>query len=130
MILALRTDRPEASLSLLEGDKAIYEYTWQAHRELSDTIFEKIDSILATQNKKITDLKGIVIYQGPGSFTGLRIGITVANTLSYSLSIPIAAAVGESWLAEALKKLSTKTYDDTIITPEYGSAPHITQPRK
>lgn len=130
MILALRTDRPEASLSLVEKDKVIYEYAWHAHRELSDTIFKKIEDVLATQNTKPTDLKGIVIYQGPGSFTGLRIGITVANTLSYSLSIPIAAAVGESWLAEALKKLSTKTYDGTIIAPEYGSAPHITQPRK
>ncbi len=69
------------------------------------------------------------MYEGPGSFTGLRIGITVANTLAYSLNIPIAGAEGESWLDDSLANLSGMT-EPTVILPKYGSDAHITKPRK
>jgi len=129
MILALRTDKPEAELYIYENGSQIDSLKWQAHRELSDTLLIKIDEILT--NNKITksELLGIIIYQGPGSFTGLRIGITVANTLSYSLRIPIAAATGEGWINSALENLKTVS-SLRVIIPEYGGEAHITKPRK
>jgi tRNA threonylcarbamoyladenosine biosynthesis protein TsaB len=129
MILALRTDKPEAELYLYEAENQLQKITWQAHRELSDTLLTKIDELLGLEAKRLSDLTGIVVYQGPGSFTGLRIGISVANTLAYSLKIPISAATNEDWLAEALKNLPAQAKPQ-IIMPEYGSEAHITAPRK
>lgn len=130
MILALKTDSPEAMIALYEDGNCIGTIRWQAHKELSSTLLGKIDELLlAASNVQKTDLTGIVVFKGPGSFTGLRIGITVANTLAYSLQIPIVGTEGEEWIAEGLQKL-TESQKAEIIIPHYGSEAHITQPRK
>lgn len=71
---------------LLEGKKIskTAENNWT-----SQMLLPLIDQILKANKLKITDLTGIKLYEGPGSYTGLRIGAAVANTLSYLLSIPI-----------------------------------------
>ena len=55
----------------------------------SQTCLLLIDKVLQEKNLKPKDLSQISIKTGPGSFTGLRIGIAIANTLSYLLKIPI-----------------------------------------
>lgn len=130
MILALRTDKPNAELYLYKDPQTLIDsIQWHAHRELSDTLLQKIQDILTKNDSDLDDLTGICVYQGPGSFTGLRIGITVANTLAYSLTIPIVAAPDEDWLAHSLRQITTQSKPQTII-PEYGSEAHITKPRK
>lgn len=129
MILALRTDKPEAELYLYDANACMAKELWQAHRELSDTLLTKIDILLLTAQKALKDVSGIVVFQGPGSFTGLRIGITVANTLAYSLHIPIVASKGDNWLQDGLLQLSRQD-DPRVVVPEYGSPARITLPRK
>jgi len=51
----------------------------------------KIETLLQTRGKSWADIQGLVCFQGPGSFTGLRIGLTVANALSYSYNLPVVA---------------------------------------
>lgn len=128
-ILSLRTDKPEAEIGLFKNEKQLAYITWQAHRQLSDTLLTKVEQLLQQANLKMNQLDGIVVFEGPGSFTGLRIGITVANTLSYSLNIPIVGAQGEGWREQAIKKLQTKQ-NQTQILPFYGAEPNITKPRK
>ena len=48
-----------------------------------------IDKLLSEHNLKISDINEIKVNLGPGSFTGLRVGIAVANTLGFTLKIPI-----------------------------------------
>lgn len=129
MILGLRTDKPEAELYLFNNAQQVDHLTWHAHRELSDTLLIKIDELLNTNTLNKSDLTGVIIYQGPGSFTGLRIGISVANALAYSLNIPIAAAAGETWIQKCLEDITHNNQPEVVI-PEYGSEAHITQPRK
>ena len=129
MILALRTDKPEAELYLYSSSAKVDSYNWQAHRELSDTLLIKIEQLLRSNGATIQDLTGVCIYQGPGSFTGLRIGISIANSLAYSLSIPIVGATDENWLRDSLQNLPMQTVPQ-IITPLYGSEPNITEPKK
>jgi tRNA threonylcarbamoyladenosine biosynthesis protein TsaB len=55
----------------------------------SEVIIPLIRDLLHKKGKKIEDLSGIIVNQGPGSFTGLRVGISVANALGFILKIPI-----------------------------------------
>lgn len=124
--LLIRTDKPEAELYLYNDKNRISEYRWQAHRQLAETLHKKINQLLADQGLSLEDIKKIGVYQGPGSFTGLRIGISVANALSYGCKIPIIGATGESWLNTCIDSSGSQN----PIIPEYGSDPHITKPKK
>lgn len=130
MILTLRTDKPLAELSLLQSDGAIVaEYEWQAHRQLADTLLAKIKELLASQHIDFGQLEAIAIFKGPGSFTGLRIGVTVANALGYSLQKPVIGTTGEDWRQNAASRFRSGDFD-AIVLPEYGAEAHITLPKK
>lgn len=55
----------------------------------SQILLPLIDRILKTADLKYKDLEGIEVETGPGSFTGIRVGVSVANALGYSLNIPV-----------------------------------------
>lgn len=129
LILSIRTDKPEAELGLFDEQNSLDYVTWEAHRELSKTLHQKIDGLLSTNGKTLDDLEGIVCFQGPGSFTGLRIGLTVANALAYGKQLPIVATMEDDWIKIGIDRLHAGE-DDRITLPHYGSEAHITQPRK
>jgi tRNA threonylcarbamoyladenosine biosynthesis protein TsaB len=128
IILALRTDKPEAELYIYDGRKKLAEIKWQAHLKLAETLNSKIEEILNKSSISYDGLGGIAVFEGPGSFTGLRIGMSVANALAYSLQVPIVASAGEKWLSDAIKRLCAGD-NEKVAVPEYGAAPHTTQPR-
>lgn len=130
MILGIRTDKPEAELYLLNRDGAIENsLTWHGHRQLSETLHTKIKELLHEQNIELNDLTGIVVYQGPGSFTGLRISVSVANALRSGLQLPVVGGKGDNWYLEGVQKLEDGA-DEEIVVPDYGREPHITTPKK
>ena len=122
MILLLDTSTPTCKLYFVDGDWR-YSNEWEAHRELAKGLLAYI------QGKTFKDITGIVAYRGPGSFTGLRIGITVLNSLAYANSVPIVGTLGENWQEEGLRRLSAGETDG-IVLPEYGGEANITTPRK
>lgn len=128
-ILTIRTDKPEAEVGLFEDKQKLDYIKWQAHKELSVTLNTKIDEILNKLSKLLNDIEGVVVFKGPGSFTGLRIGMSVANSLSYSLDVPVVSATGENWVNEGLKRLQTGENEKTAV-PEYGSPAATTPPKK
>jgi len=89
----------------------------------------KIEALLSRQNLRYQDVDGIVCYEGPGSFTGLRMGITTGNALAYGLGLPIVASAGEDWAQRGIERLTAGEQDD-IVLPHYGADVHITTPRK
>lgn len=129
LILTIRTDKPEAELGLFDDAAKLAYSTWMAHRQLAETIHLKIKELLDSQGRELGDLEGLVVFQGPGSFTGLRIGVSVANALAYGLQIPIIAAAAKGWLDDGQQALA-QGRDDRLAKPEYGSPPHITAPKK
>ena len=129
LILTLRTDKPEAEIGLYDGKKQLAYETWQAHRELAETIHRKIDQLLLRQGRTLAQVEGIVCFQGPGSFTGLRIGLTVANTLAYGLGAPIVAAQDPGWLETGIARLQNGE-NDVQALPFYGAEAHITPQKK
>jgi len=128
LILTMRTDNPTAEIGLFDDGQQLAYVTWEAHRELSATIHRQIDAMLQKHYKDLTDLQGIVCFKGPGSFTGLRIGLAVANALAYSLQIPIVACLDDDWKRIGIGRI-TKGDNEAIAAPLYGSPVHITKPR-
>jgi tRNA threonylcarbamoyladenosine biosynthesis protein TsaB len=129
IFLTIRTDKPEAEIGLFEGHNKLEYEVWQAHRQLAETIHLKIRDLLSKHGLKLNNLGGIVCFEGPGSFTGLRIGLAVGNALAFALSVPIAATGGDNWIEIGLKKL-LDGQSDQIALPKYGSPVHITEPKK
>jgi len=128
MILLLDTSTPECRLTFLDGDWR-YDANWEANRDLAKGLLGYIQSQLESQGKTWKSLTGLGVFKGPGSFTGLRIGITVLNTVSYSEGIPIVGETGEAWQKNAVERLLAGE-SDKIVLPEYGGEANITQPRK
>lgn len=129
LILTIRTDKPEAEIGLYDDQEQLIYQTWEAHRELAETINTKIIDVLQAADKRLHELQGILVFKGPGSFTGLRIGISVANALAYSLAVPIVGQEGDDWLATGITRLQNGQ-NETVALPEYGAPVHITEPKK
>lgn len=129
IILTLRTDKPEAEIGLYDGQVKIAYETWEAHRQLAETVHRKIEELLERSGKTWQDIDGIVGFQGPGSFTGLRIGLSVENAVGYSLQIPVVATQGDAWIEDGIQRLMAGGQDEVVL-PFYGRDANITTPRK
>lgn len=129
IILTVRTDKPVAELGLYEDSQEIGVLEWEAHRALSTTLHSQIEALLKQHAKSLTDVEGIVAYQGPGSFTGLRIGLSAVNALAYSLAVPVVGGQGESWQQDGIEAL-LEGHNQKTVMPEYGAEVHITKQRK
>lgn len=128
MILFLDTSTPTCRLSMTEGEWR-YDATWEAARGLAKGLLSFLEQEIASQGKTWSDITGLVAYKGPGSFTGLRIGITVFNTLAHANSWPIVGETDDDWQDKGLKRLEAGDNDE-IVLPEYGGEANITKPRK
>lgn len=136
MILILKTGTKKNLLELrdLESGETKFNKVWLASRELSEILPGTIEDALLELNLTFGDLTGIIGFSGPGSYTGLRIGITVINAIADQVGIPIIGTSNEDpdsegWIDEGLLKLKAGD-DDKLILPEYGGEANITKPRK
>lgn len=128
MILLIDTSTPTCRLMIVDGpEQTLYE--WQADRQLAKGLLGFIVDSLAKHSQSIDDLSGLGVFRGPGSFTGLRIGLTVANTIATSDSIPIVGETGKEWVHSALQRLE-QGETDNIVLPLYDRPANITKPRK
>jgi len=129
LVLSIRTDKPQAELYLHNGKKKLASLKWQADRQLTTTINQKINELLDESSIKLNDLAGIVCYEGPGSFTGLRIGLSLANALAYSQDIPIVSETGENWVSAGIDRIKNGE-NEKITLPKYGAPAKASQPNK
>ncbi len=90
-ILAISTSSKNASVSLLEDDKLIKELNNTNERTHSEKLMPLIDELLNECNATLSDINLIACDVGPGSFTGIRIGVATVKALSEVNKIPIAS---------------------------------------
>lgn len=128
MILLLDTSTPLCKLTLINGDVR-HDQTWEADRGLAKGLLGFLQQELSAAGVSWPELTGLAVFEGPGSFTGLRIGMTVVNTLADTLAIPIVASKGEDWQGIALARLEAGE-NDHLALPFYGGEANITKPRK
>jgi tRNA threonylcarbamoyladenosine biosynthesis protein TsaB len=113
----------------LVSDEERWLYEWQADRTLARDMLGYLRDRLAEHGATLDSLSGIGVYRGPGSYTGLRIGLTVLNTIAATQQIPIVGGAGQDWRHAALERLQDNQ-SDSIVLPEYGGEARVTQPRK
>ena len=92
-----------------------------------------IRAIITDNKLAYSDLEGIIAWQGPGSFTGLRIGLASANALAYGLGRPIVGTTGDGWITSGVLALKAGEYNAeklAAVFPEYGAEANITKPKK
>lgn len=128
MIILLDTSTPICKISFVD-DRDRQDIEWEAGRSLARNLLGFLHEKLVERGQTWTDITGIGAFKGPGSFTGLRIGLTVMNTLAHELKIPIVGETGENWSLSALGRLKNGA-DDRLVMPEYGAEAHITTPKK
>ena len=128
MIVLLDTSTPSCRLTLVKDGNQI-EHEWQADRQLSDGLLAFLEAKLGEQGESLISIKGIGVMKGPGSFTGLRIGLSVLNAIASDRQIPIVGVMGEEWRDQAIVRLD-RGENDQIVMPEYGQPANITKPRK
>ena len=95
-VLAIDTSTLVSSVAVATKGKVLAELTLQTKLTHSEVLMPHIKQILEMTKLEKEKLEGIAIGIGPGSFTGLRIGLATAKTIAYTLDIPI---VGVSTLA-------------------------------
>jgi tRNA threonylcarbamoyladenosine biosynthesis protein TsaB len=88
LLLALDTSTRVASVALFDGQRVISETTWLAGREHSTRLLLEVESSLARVGRTQVDVSGLVVAHGPGSFTGVRVALSVAKGIAAGLSIP------------------------------------------
>jgi tRNA threonylcarbamoyladenosine biosynthesis protein TsaB len=103
-ILAIETSWKSLSIALNENSKTIISLYFNYENINSEFIFEKIDFLLKNIQISIKDIDMFAVSSGPGSFTGIRIGITAAKTFSQSLNKPIIAIDSLSILKASIPK--------------------------
>ena len=137
MILLIDTSQNKVVVALSKNGKIIEKKIWQSYFRQSETLLLAIDRLLKRNKLTLKDLTGIVVNSGPGSYTGLRVGIATANTLSFGLKIPLVGIKniqkgGIKKLIEiGSRKLKNKKFKAAeIIIPFYGKKPSITRSRK
>ena len=139
--LLIDTSSRIAQAALASDEKIIASYSWGAEN-LSKNLLKKIDGLFKKAKISPKDLNGLIVYLGPGSYTGLRIGIAIINSFAYSLNILIAGIKGPKPGRKKLEIQKLEPIDlnvllekglkafksgegKMIVLPFYGKEPNI-----
>ncbi len=107
--LALDTTTDVCSIALADESGLLAEYNFAHKMDLSRRLMPNIVSMLKDSGLETKDVQAVGVSVGPGSFTGLRIGVTTAKTLAQALNIPIVGIVTLDLLAQQFDYLPDGT---------------------
>ena len=89
MLLAIDTSTDSAGLALVQDGKVLAEATWRCGQNHSVELLPRLAEMLEQTGVELKSLNCILVAKGPGSFNGLRVGLSTAKGLAFSLDIPI-----------------------------------------
>jgi tRNA threonylcarbamoyladenosine biosynthesis protein TsaB len=114
--LFINSAADQSRIVFFDNNEKVAEEIIESRSELSDKLLSSIDKLSKANNFQIEEVS---VFPGPGSYTGLRIGVTTANFLAWSFQLPIYEASAEGKIM-----CRKKNY----VLPIYLSKPHITKP--
>jgi tRNA threonylcarbamoyladenosine biosynthesis protein TsaB len=89
MLLAIDTSTNNASIAIFDNNMLLASHIWHVGQEHSVQIYDAIKSLMENSHVSIESIDAIAIAIGPGSFNGLRVGVTLAKTFSFVRNIPL-----------------------------------------
>jgi len=89
LTLGFDTATEIGTIGLVDGEKVIGEYTFSASESQSEKLLSSVDLLLEQTSVEVSEIEKVAVSRGPGSFTGLRIGISTAKGLASGLDIPL-----------------------------------------
>lgn len=114
-VLAIDTSNYVMGVALLDEQEVVGEIITNVKKNHSVRLMPAIEQLLRECDTKPSELGKIVVAEGPGSYTGVRIGVTVAKTLAWSLQIPITGVSSLEVLA------ANASYFDGYICPLFDA---------
>ena len=130
--LAIETSSPRLSLAIGDESAVSGIFTGDHDWRHAESLFKGIETLLRRSRWTIQSLTGVAVSIGPGSFTGIRIGVAVARALGQSLKIPVVgvsaleimaagARTKASWLAPQIDALRGQVFSGLFQRRESGS---------
>jgi tRNA threonylcarbamoyladenosine biosynthesis protein TsaB len=89
MLLAIDTSTNYASLALTDGDALLAELNWRVGQRHGSETLERARWLLRGQSIAMSQLDGVAVALGPGSFNGVRVAVATAKTLAFALNVPL-----------------------------------------
>ncbi|MFC1598937.1 tRNA (adenosine(37)-N6)-threonylcarbamoyltransferase complex dimerization subunit type 1 TsaB [Patescibacteria group bacterium] len=132
MILFINTSKVgKLDVFLIKDNNSRAQLSLAGNYKVSENLLKLIDKLLENNNITKKQLKGIICIAGPGPFTSLRIAVTIANTLAYTLKIPVVDVIDDQEhnnekLIEIGLNLINKQQVGTYIKPFYDKEANIT----
>lgn len=111
-ILAIDTSNYPLGVALIEDNQVLGEYITNLKKNHSVRIMPAIQTLMKDCERVPAQLTKIVVAKGPGSYTGVRIGVTIAKTLAWSLKIPLVGVSSIEIIAAGAGR-----YFDGFISP-------------
>ncbi len=105
-ILHIETSGPNCSVALSEGEHCL-AFTLDSCGDHNKVLALQIQTLLRDQNIGLEALQAISVNEGPGSYTGLRIGVVMAKSLCYSMKLPLLMVSGLKALASYMHEQKT-----------------------
>jgi len=115
-VLAINTSSYRLGIALMNDEHVIGVHETYTKMNQSKRAMPAIEQLMADVQMTPAEIDRIVVAQGPGSFTGIRIGVTIAKTMAWALDVPI---VGVSTL-KALAYQAT-AYTEHVIVPFFDA---------
>lgn len=107
--LFIDTSLADVSIAILKDNKILSKIEKSIPNEHSKYAISYIDEVLKNSNIKASDVDNIMVVNGPGSFTGIRIGLTIAKVYAYLLNINVT-------LISSLKSLALSSEGEYILS--------------
>ena len=121
--LVIDSATPYLYISLYEGNDELDAYYQEGHNDHSVKLMSELERMLTRNNCSMKDINKVVIGIGPGSYTGLRVGVVVAKMFGWTLGISLGGYVSGSLLVYLNGQLQTQgtseDWDET--TPGSGT---------
>lgn len=106
LILGIDTATPWGTIALGEGEEIIFEISLKAGKGAGEYLLSVLDQFIGKSGRKLGDLDLISVGTGPGSYTGIRVGLAAVKGLSAGLNVPVFGVNTLRILAENLRNTS------------------------
>jgi tRNA threonylcarbamoyl adenosine modification protein YeaZ len=87
--IAIDTSTDIACLALVQGSEILSEFTWRCGQNHTVELYPRLNFLIEKSGRDMKDIDCVFVAKGPGSFNGLRVGVSAAKGLAFSLGIPI-----------------------------------------